>query len=325
LLMTASSAVAQSTNRLVEIRSRGKLNCGILPTVRGFAIKHGNAYAGFDIDTCRAIAAAIFGDANKVAFMTLTHVEQFNERNDIDVVARRLTWTPNREAANGMAFGPVTFYDGQGFMVPRSSGIEKAAELVGARICVINMERHPETLLNHFKDTGREVELILVDNDKQAEGALRRQRCAAYSADLSWLAAARTSFADGVTKYAILPELISKEPLAPMMRARDADLLQLVRWTIFALLEAEEHGITSRNIDAMRSSSARARRLLRIHPGSLVALGPGDWLPAIVRGVGNYGEMFDRNLGKDTPINMYRGLNLLWSDGGLMYAPPLDR
>lgn len=326
LVLAASSLNAQaSTSRLAEIRSRGKLNCGILPTVPGFAIKRDDGYVGFDIDICRAIAAAIFGDASKVDFTTVVHIEQFNQRNDIDLVARRLTWTPKREAATGMAFGPITFYDGQGFLVPRGGGIEQPAQLAGSRVCVINMERHPEILMSYFKELGRDVEMVLVDNDKQAEDALRRRRCTSYSADISWLAAARASFSEGVAQYEILPALISKEPLAPMMRAGDTELLQLVRWTLYALIESEELGITAGNIDAKKSSSARARALLSIHPGSTVALGPGDWLPAILKSVGNYGDLFDRNLGPSTPIKMYRGLNRLWSDGGLMYSPPLDR
>jgi general L-amino acid transport system substrate-binding protein len=326
LLTTLASADAQpSTDRLAEIRARGTLNCGVLPTVPGFAIKREETYAGFDIDTCRAVAAAIFGDASKVSFVTLAHIEQFNQRQDIDLVARRLTWTPRRESASGIVFGPVTFYDGQGFLVPRSGQIRRSAQLVGSRVCVINMESHPQTLMNYFKDAGQDVELVLVEDDAQAEAALRSRRCVAYSADLSWLAAARASVPDGVMKYEFLPELISKEPLAPMLRAQDAELLQLVRWTIFSLIEAEELGITARNIDGVKSTSIRARRLLGIHPGSKVALGPGDWVPAIIRSVGNYGEMFDRNLGEGSPIKLERRLNRLWNDGGLMYAPPLSR
>lgn len=326
LLIAASCVEARpAANRLAEIRARGTLNCGILPTVQGFALKHEQAYAGFDIDTCRAIAAATFGDATKVNFVTLTHIAQFNQRQDIDLVVRRLTWTPKREAISGMLFGPVTFYDGQGFLAPRNSGIKRTSQLAGSRVCVIDMERHPEILLDYVKDRDLEVEMVLVENDAQAEEALRRKRCAAYSADISWLAAARAGFRDGVTEYELLPELISQEPLAPLVRAQDTELLQLVRWTVYSVIAAEELGIAAGNIDRIRSNSVRARRLLGIHPGVEVALGPGDWLPAILRGVGNYGEMYDRNLGAGSPIRLDRGLNRLWNDGGLLYAPPLDR
>lgn len=324
LLGLASIDAQASSSRLADIRARGALNCGIWPQVPGFAVKHDEAYVGFDVDICRAVAAAILGDATKVRFVTLAHIEQFKQRNDIDLAARRLTWTLTREAATGVSFGPITFYDGQGFLAPKNSGIKSIAQLAGDPICVINMERHPETLLNFLRDSDREIQLMLVESDKEAEEGLRRNRCAAYSADISWLAAARASFMDGLARYEILPELISKEPLAPMMRGEDTELVQLVRWTIFAMLEAEELGITSRNVDTLKSSSSRVRRFLSIHPGGDgVALGPGDWVRAIIAGVGNYGEVFDRNLGQGSSIKLDRGANRLWINGGLMYAPPL--
>lgn len=325
LLIGISSAEAADTSRLADIRARGTLNCGIWPYVPGFAIERDGRYAGFDIDICRAVAAAIFGDATKVGFVTLAHVKQFAERKDIDLVVRRLTWTPRRERAGGVVFGPIIYYDGQGFLVPKDGGIRNVSQLTGGRICVINMERHPETLYNYSRDSGREIRSVLVESDKDAEEAMRRDRCVAYSADISWLAAARSGFLNGLTRYEILPDQISKEPLAPLMRAEDTELVQLVRWTIFAMIEAEELGLSSQNINSMKSNSSRVRSFMGIHPGSRVALGAGDWVRAIIAGVGNYGEVFDRNLGADSSIKLERGLNRLWSDGGLVYAPPLDR
>lgn len=324
LLLAVQCADAQSaTNRLADIRSRGTLNCGTWPQVPGFAIRQGEAYAGFEIDICRAVAAAIFGDATKVSFVALAHVADFRQRNDVDLVARRLTWTPGREAATGMVFGPVTFYDGQGFLVPKSRGITSVSQLHADRICVIDMERHPQVLSDYLKDSGRTNEVVLVKSDKAAEEALLGKRCAAYSADVSWLAAARAGFADGLTKYEILPDVISKEPLAPLMRRGDVELVQLVQWTIFALIEAEELGVNSHNVGDPRPSSMRVRRFMSVHPGSVVALGAGDWVRAIIAAVGNYGEVFDRNLGAGSSIKLERGLNRLWIDGGLIYSPPL--
>jgi general L-amino acid transport system substrate-binding protein len=223
-----------------------------------------------------------------------------------------------------MTFGPVTFYDGQGFLVPRESGIRGVSQLSGERICVIDAEHHPTTLHDYFEDRGQTVRLVLVESDAQAEDALRDKRCRAYSADISWLAAARYGFRDGVSRFEILPDSISKEPLAPLLRAQDTELVQLVRWTIFAMIEAEELGLDSHNIRADRRRSSRVRAFLRIHPGSQVAPGARNWVTAIIAGVGNYGEMFDRNLGASSPIKLDRGLNRLWSQGGLLYAPPLE-
>jgi general L-amino acid transport system substrate-binding protein len=237
----------------------------------------------------------VLGDASRVSFVALEHVSQFAAQEDVDLAIRRLTWTPSRETDTGIVFGPVVFYDGQGFLVPKD--IQHPSQLAGERVCVINRERHPRTLHDYNPD----IRLVIVDSDEQAEAALLGKRCRAYSADVSSLAAARSTFADGVDRYAILPDLISKEPLAPLIRAEDRGLLHQVRWTIFAMIEAEERGVTSRNTE------------------------PSDPAHTIIQGVGNYGEVFGRNLGTDSPLKMDRGLNGLWRHGGLLYAPPLDR
>jgi len=307
LWIAATTAAPAATDRLAEIRARGTLICGIWPHVPGFAMERGGRYTGFEVDVCRAVAAAIIGDADKVGFVPLASIAQFASRPDIDLAIRRLTWTLGREAASGTNFGPVVFYDGQGFLVPKDGGIHDIAQLAGERVCVIDQERHPETLDRYFRDNGRGVQLVPVASDSAAEQALRSHRCRAYSADLSWLAAARAGFPSGLARFDLLPGLISKEPLAPLLRAEDAGLLRLVRWTIYTLIEAEELGISSRNVGVAgsRLPDARAR--------------------AIIAAVGNYGEVYDRNLGVGSPIRLDRGLNRLWNQGGLMYAPPLDR
>lgn len=325
LLIGTSTIAAAGTNRLGDIQARGSLHCGIWPFVPGFATEHDGRYVGFDVDICRAVAASILGDANKVRFVTLSHVTQLSESKNVDLAVRRLTWTLSREAASGMVFGPITFYDGQGFLVPQHGGIKSVSQLAGERICVIDREHHPKTLYNYFRDEGREIRLVLVESDQEAEEALRGNRCRAYSADISWLAAARSAFSEGLTHYEILPDLISKEPLAPLMRVADTELVQVVRWTIFALIEAEELGLSSHNIGRIESNSSRVRAFLRIRPDSRVVPGAGDWVRAIVAGVGNYGEVFDRDLGANSSIKLDRGLNRLWNRGGLMYAPPLDQ
>lgn len=288
-------ARAAPADRLDAIRARGVLTCGVWPHVRGFAVERDGRYSGFDIDICRAVAAVVLGDADKVRFVVVSDIAQFLSHAEVDMAVRRLTWTPDREAATGTAFGPVTFYDGQGFLVPRGTS---AAQIPRAPVCVLNQEHHPETLASHFKGA---IEVVLVDNDDAAERALRNRRCGAYSADVSWLAAARAGFQDGIARYEILPDLISKEPLAPLVRAGDAGLLRWVRWTLYAMIDAEERGTDC----STKTISARERALLC--------------------GVGNYGEVFNRNLGAASELKLDRGLNRLWSDGGLMYAPPLDR
>jgi general L-amino acid transport system substrate-binding protein len=314
-----------SGNRLSEIRTRGVLDCGIWPDVRGFAAAEEHSFSGFDVDLCHAVAAAIFGDATKVKFVPVETVEQFNAHDDIDLVVRRLTWTLSREASTGLTFGPVTFYDGQGFLVPRDHKVTNALQLAGDRVCVINTEHHAETLSAYFTDHGRSTQLVLIENNQQAETALRGNRCGSYSADVSWLAAARADFANGLALYDILPQLISKEPLAPLMRSEDRELIRVVQWTVFTMIEAEELGVNSRNVARMKADSPRLRLFLIARPDAEVASGPGDWVRAVIAGVGNYGEVFDRNLGRGSMIQLERGPNRLWVDGGLLYAPPLDR
>lgn len=324
LLLIVSAAAGARTSRLADIRARGMLGCGIWPHVAGFAVEKDGHYSGFDVDMCRAVAAAILGDADKVRFVPLEHLGQFTARPDVDMAIRRLSWTLGRESANGLIFGPVTFYDGQGLLVPKASGIRSASQLSDERVCVIDTEHHPKTLHDYFAGHGQAIRLVLVENDEAAEEALNDSRCRAYSADISWLAAARSGFRDGVSRYEILSDTISKEPLAPLMRARDTQLVQLVRWTVYAMIEAEELGLDSHNIRAAGPRSSRVSAFLKIHPGSRVVPGAGDWVPAIIEGVGNYGEVFDRNLGGSSPIKLDRGLNRLWSRGGLLYSPPFD-
>jgi general L-amino acid transport system substrate-binding protein len=326
LSLGTASGQATATNRLADIEARGTVNCGIWPYVPGFAVARNGRYVGFDVDICRAVAAAILGDAKKVRFVTLASIKQFAQHKEVDLAIRRLTWMLSRESANGVAFGPVTFYDGLGLLVSRRSGIERAAQLAGARICVMSGgDSHPEALVEYFRSMGHDIELVVVGSDKEAEESIRSKRCVAYSADISWLAAARSTFEDGATRFNILSDEIAKEPLAPMVRAEDTELLQVLRWTIFAMIEAEELGLSSRNVNSGTPISSRARSFLAIHPGSRVVLGAGEWARTIVAEVGNYGEVFDRNLGAGSAIKLDRGFNRLWTHGGLIYAPPMER
>jgi general L-amino acid transport system substrate-binding protein len=320
LSMCLLQPLQAAPSRLSDIRSRGALNCGIWPHVAGFSMVREGTYSGFEVDICRAVAAAIFADATKIKFTEMASVGQFKQLSSVDLVVRRLTATPDREAKTGTVFGPVVFYDGQGFLVRRSAGIDSLAQL--HRVCVRDVEGSPRKLLDYFRDSGVEMRLTLVSSDQEAQQALQDERCEAYSADQSWLAAARVGFTGGAESYALLPPIISKEPLAPLIRAEDTDLMQVLRWTFYAMVNAEELGVSSTNLASMAAKSARVRELLRSRPPADVLLAPGA-LSSILTEVGNYGEVFDRNLGAASAVKLDRGLNRLWIDGGLLYAPPL--
>ncbi len=313
---------AAVVDRVVQIRQRGVLNCGVWPEVRGFAAMASGTYTGFDIDICRAIAAAALADATRVQFIPLAHFQQFARHPEVDVVVRRLTGTRARENQMHVRFAPTIFYDGQGLMIPRGRLIAEPMDLAGQPICVLNAERFAATLRNYFRERERDIELVLVADDAEAERALDHGRCVAYSADLSWLAAARADFSDGVSHYVLLPQTISREPLAPMLRAEDVGLLRLVRWTIFALIKAEELGLNSHNIAGGTGAGEPEQAFLALHPDLHVSAGPDSWAATLIGAVGNYAEIFDRNLGDGSSIKLDRGLNHLRKDGGLIDAVP---
>jgi general L-amino acid transport system substrate-binding protein len=315
---------AKTGTRLESIRSKGFLTCGIWPHVTGFAVADATApggYSGMDVDTCRAVSAAIFGTPDRVKYEIAENVRQLRN-TEIDIIARRITWSLTRAATNGLMFGPVTFYDGQGFLVPRDSAISEAKQLAGKSVCVASDEAHAATLTAHFHGQGLSVKSVGVDTGADAERALKAGNCVAYSADVSMLGAQRVAMADG---YRILPETISKEPLAPLVHQGDAQFFEIVRWTIFAQIAAEERRITSQNVSGdFNKADSETQRLVGLMPGNGAALGLDEaWAANVIKAIGNYGEMYDRNVGRNSAIKLERGLNKLWTDGGLMYAPRL--
>ena len=314
LTTVGSWQAARADGRVDDIRERGALHCGIWPHVAGFAEQRANVYVGFEIDLCRAIAVAILADPDKVEFIHVAHLDEMRRRSDIDLAIRRLTRTAERELGSGMRFGNTVFHDGQGFLVDRRRGIRNASALTQGTICVMDRERHPRILFDYLQREARHrVGMLLVESDAQAEAELSAGRCVAYSADVSWLAAARASFADGVSRYEILPDLISAEPLAPLMRADDADLLRTVNIVIRSLIRAEEEGIT------------RALPQPQVTGDGMAADAQFDaQLPAIVAAVGNYGELYERHLGQSSPIMLSRGVNELCSRGGRLCVPSSD-
>ena len=311
-------------SRLDLIRKRGAVVCGVQPGVLGFAaVDHAGGYSGLDVDICRALAAAIFGTADKVRFVPAGTVDAFLKSSEADLVSRRLTWSLQREGL-GLLFGPVTFYDGQGFLVPRALKVKTPPDLANKRICIVPGTVTEYNLNTYFQSRKLAIQKVLLKSLEQAESEFAAGRCDALTGDLSELGSARGAMSKR-DAFEILPELISKEPLGPIVRQGDDRFFNIVRWTVFALIAAEELGITSANVSEKKASTdLDVRRFLGVVPGNGRALGLDEaWAANVITAVGNYGEIFDRNVGAKSAIQLERRLNGLWTGGGLMYAPLL--
>jgi general L-amino acid transport system substrate-binding protein len=321
-------AAMQPGSRLDRIQRRGALVCGVEPAVAGFAEVDGQGrYHGFDVDVCRALSAVIFGVPDKVKYVRVGNVAEFLRNEEIDVVSRRLTWELRREAPLGLLFGPITFYDGQGFLVAQKLGVTHPQQLAATPVCVAGgtvFEFNATTWFDAHALPFRKVVVESASKFGEIADALATERCGAYTADVSELGAIRSALRSP-DAFHILAEQISREPLAPLVRQDDPRFFSILRWTIFALVNAEELGVTAANVEAMRgSANLDVQRLLGVVPGNGKALGLREtWASDAIKAVGNYGEMFDRNVGRNSPIKLERGLNRLTTDGGLMYAPPL--
>jgi general L-amino acid transport system substrate-binding protein len=323
-LFIGFTSTLKAQSRLDLVRKRGTLVCGVTAAVHGFAaVDERGRYSGLDVDVCRAVAAAIFGAADKVRFVDAGTVDGFLRSTEIDLVSRRLTWSLQREGL-GLLFGPVTFYDGQGFMVPRARKIKTPLELANARICIVPGTVTDYNLNAYFQSRGLSFRKVPLKSHDQADGEFSAGRCDALTADLSELGSVRSRMAKR-DAFEILPELISKEPMAPIVRQGDDQFFNVLRWTVFALIAAEELGITSANVmEKAGSADLDVKRFLGVVPGNGRALGLDEaWAANVIKAVGNYGEIFERNVGRQSPIGFERGLNGLWTGGGLMYAPLL--
>ena len=325
LLFFSTSGMAVA-GTLDEVRARGVLSVGVNGGVAGFSMPdEKGVWKGLDVDTAKAVAAAVLGDANKVKYVALTAVQRLPalQSKEVDVLCRNTTITLTRETANGLNFAHPNYYDGQGFLIPKKKNVKSAKKLKGATVCTLPGTTTEMNAADFFRKNGMPWKPLVIDSNAELNKAFFAGRCDVLTSDASQLAAIR-SVAPNPDDYIILPEIISKEPLAPVVRHGDDQWYDIVNWTVMALIEAEELGITSSNVDEMlKSTDPQIQRFLGVTPGMGKALGIDEkWAYNIVKQVGNYAEVFDRNVGPKTPLKLERGLNNLWTKGGLMYAFP---
>ncbi len=324
LVVAAQGASAQT---LKAVKDRGMLNCGANGTLAGFGLPdaQGN-WTGLDVDFCRAIAAAVLNDATKVKFVPLTTKDRFTalQSGEVDVLARNTTWTSSRDSSLGLNFVGVNYYDGQGFMVRKALKVNSALELNGASVCVQQGTTTELNLADFFSAHKMQLKSVTFATANEAVKAYDAGRCDAYTTDASALYAERLRVANSAD-HVILPEIISKEPLSPVVRHGDDQWFDIVKWTLFAMIDAEELNISSKNLDeAMKSTNPEIQRFVGTEGNYGEQLGlTKDWAVRIVKLVGNYGELFERNVGLGSSLKIERGLNKLWSKGGIQYAPPI--
>ena len=324
--LTALAQIAQA-GTLDDIKKRGELRCGVTQALAGFSVADDKGrWTGLDVDYCRALASAIFHDPEKVTFRPTSSKERFTvlQSGEIDVLARVTTWTTSRDIDMPFDFIGVNYYDGQGFMVRKDLGIKSVKDLSGASICTNTGTSTETNMADYFKANGLEYKPVIFEKSEEVKSAYDAGRCDAYSSDVSGLYVQRKLLANP-DAHDILPEVISKEPLGPLVRQEDPAFKDLAAWTHHCMVNAEEYGVTQANVDEMKNSSnPNIRRLLGVEANGADKLGVGqDFCYHIVKNTGNYGEAYDRNVGKDSPLGIERGLNRLWNQGGIMFAPPL--
>ena len=322
----ASQASAGST--LDAVKQKGFVQCGVAATgIPGFAtVDDKNQWQGLDIDICRTVAAAIFADSTKVKFTPLSAKERFTalQSGEVDILARNATWSLLRDTALGLDFPVVNYYDGQGFMVKRSLGVTSATQLDGATFCIQSGTLTELTLADFASSHGIKYKSVVFENNDEVNNAYMAGRCDVLTTDQSALYAARVKLPDP-DQNVVLPEIVTKEPLAPAVRHGDNEWADVVRWSYYAMVQGEEFGLTSANVDQIKASTDNPdiKRFLGVTDELGKAMGvPNDFAYQVVKQVGNYGESFERNVGADSPLKIARGLNALWKDGGLQYSPP---
>jgi general L-amino acid transport system substrate-binding protein len=334
MLLTASLVAASATTSQVqaatldEVKNRGEVRCGVSTGLPGFSAPDQNgAWQGIDVEVCRGVAAAVFGDPESVTFTPLTAKERFTalQSGEIDVLSRNTTWTATRDNSLGLDFAGVNFYDGQGFMIRTDLGIDSATQLDGASICVQSGTTTELNMADYFKANDMQFQQVAFDTSDQTAQGFDSGRCDVLTSDSSQLAALRLQLADP-SSVKILPERISKEPLGPVVRQGDDQWFDIAKWSLFAMLNAEELGVTSENVDQMRDNPPNpdVARLLGKDGNFGEQLGlSNDWAYNIIKQVGNYGEVYANTVGMSSPLEIERGINALWTDGGIQYAPPV--
>ena len=325
--LAAISGAAASAQTLEEVQERGVLNCGVNTGLVGFAAPDANGeWQGFDVAVCQAVAAAVLGDPNAVEYVSLTGKTRFTAlaSGEIDMLSRNTTWTFTRDVDLKFEFVGINYYDGQGFMVPRELGVSSARELDGATVCIQTGTTTELNLADFFRANNMNYEPVPIETNAEAQQQYLAGACDVYTTDSSGLAATRATF-ESPGDHVILPEIVSKEPLGPLVRHGDNEWGDIVRWTLNALIAAEEYGITSANIEELAggTNNPEINRLLGTEGnfGEILGL-ESDWAVKAISVNGNYGEIFETFIGENTPIGLARGLNAQWTDGGLLYAPP---
>jgi len=324
ILLTPAAASAQT---LEKIKARGNVTCGVNPSLLGFSTRDAQgSWSGFDIDLCRALAAAIFNDPGKVVFTPLGTAERLQalQADKVDVLSRNTTWTFSREAALKLNFAAVTYYDGQGFLVRRAKNATSALELDGSSVCVQKGTTSELNLADYFRANNMKYQLVTLPGADEAIRAYDEGKCAVLTSDTSQLFAERLRM-KAPDDHVVLPDIISKEPLGPYVRSGDNQWLSIVKWTHYAMVNAEELGISTQTInEALKSDKPDVKRLVGTAEDYGEQLGlTKDWAVRIIRHVGNYGEVFERNVGTNSQLAIPRGINSLWTNGGIQYAPPI--
>ena len=325
-VLVAFSGVAFAGQTFDNVKAKGFVQVGVNGELFGFGKPdEKGVWRGLDVDTGRAIAAAVFGDANKIKFIPLTAVQRFTglQSGEVDVLCRNATMTLGRETELGLDFAQVNYYDGQGFLVPKKLKIKQAKQLDGATVCVLPGTTTELNVADYFRSNKMKMKPVVIESNAELAKAFFAGRCDCLTSDASQLAGTR-AVAPKPDDYEILPDIISKEPLAPAVRHGDNQWKDVVNFAVLALIEAEDLGITSKNVDAqLKSTNPAVQRFLGVTAGNGKALGLDEkWAYNIIKQVGNYAEIFERNVGKNTPLKLERGLNALWRNGGLMYSPP---
>jgi general L-amino acid transport system substrate-binding protein len=326
-----TSTGAMAGKDLDAVKARGNLSCGIGQGTAGFMLQDSQGkWVGLDVDVCRAVSAAIFGDSEKVKYVPLSAQQRFTalQSGEVDILSNNTTITLTRDTALGLDFTAVTYYDGQGFLVNKKLGVKSAKELNGATVCVAPGTTTELNLADYFRANKMTFKPVVIEKVEDIRAAFFSGRCDVYTTDASGLYSTRAANVPApatAADFIVLPEIISKEPLAPAVRHGDNQFADIVRWTQYAMIEAEEYGINSKNVDEMlKSDNPTIKRILGVTPGMGKALGVDEaWVVNIVKQVGNYGESFERNVGSGSPLKIERGLNKLWTQGGLQYAPPI--